>query len=195
MNAYRETEIKLPVENPRSVRPQLARLSLKRIKPREFESNLLFDFPDRRLYKSRCLLRLRFTNGNSLLTFKGPPRLSKYYKVRDENETRIETGEEIKAILEAMGLKVFFRYEKFRTTYAPPPRSKFGSSATLVFDETPIGNFLELEGPELWILTTARKLGYAPKDFITSSYATLYRQLTRMRGREPGDMVFRKRKS
>ena len=195
MKAYRETEIKLPVENPRSIRLKLAELGLQRVKPRQFERNLLFDFPNRRLYKSRCLLRLRFTNGDSLLTFKGPPRVSKWYKVRDENETGIEAGEQLQAILEAMGLKVFFRYEKYRTTYRPPSRSKFGGSATVVFDETPVGNFLELEGPELWILNLARKLGFQPKDFITLSYASIHRQLWKMRGKEPGDMVFRKRKS
>lgn len=195
MKPYRETEIKLPVENPRSIQLKLARLGLNRTKPRQFEKNLLFDFPDRRLYKSRCLLRLRFTNGNSLLTFKGPPRVSKWYKVRDENETGIEGGEQIEAILQAMGLKVFFRYEKYRTTYTPARRSKFGASASVVLDETPIGNFLELEGPELWILTTARKLGFAPKDFITASYTSLHRQLWKMRGKEPGNMVFGKRKS
>lgn len=195
MKPYRETEIKLPVENPRSIQRKLAAIGLERIKPRRFERNLLFDFPDRRLYRARCLLRLRFTAENSLLTFKGPPRLSKWYKVRDENETGIEGGEQLQAILEAMGLKVFFRYEKYRTTYAPPARSKFGGSATVVFDETPIGNFLELEGPELWILTAARKLGFEPKDFITSSYASLHRQLWKMRGKEPGDMIFGKRKS
>ncbi len=195
MKPYRETEIKLPVENPRSIQRKLVRLGLTRVKPRQFERNFLFDFPDRRLYKARCLLRLRSTNGDSLLTFKGPPRLSKWYKVRDEVETAIESGEQLKAVLAAMGLKVFFRYEKYRTTFAPPSRSRFAGSATAVFDETPIGNFLELEGPELWILTTARKLGFEPKDFITSSYASLHRQLWKMRGREPGDMIFRKRKS
>src|SRR5487761_481891 len=195
MKAYRETEIKLPVENPRSIQRKLAQAGFKRVKPRQFERNLLFDFPDRRLYKSRCLLRLRFTNGDSLLTFKGPPRLSKWYKVRDESETSIEAGEQLRAILESMGLKVFYRYEKYRTTFAPCSRSKFGGSATVVFDETPVGSFLELEGPELWILTTARKLGFDTKDFITSSYASLHRQLWKMRGREPGDMIFRKRKS
>jgi adenylate cyclase class 2 len=195
MKPYRETEIKLPVENPRSIQRKLASLGFKRTKPRQFERNLLYDYPGRRLLKSRCLLRLRFTNGDCLLTFKGAPRLSKWYKVRDENETAVESGEDLQAILEALGLKVFFRYEKYRTTYAPSRQSKFGASATVVFDETPIGNFLELEGPELWILTTARKLGFEPKEFITSSYASLHRQLSKMRGHPPGDMVFSKRKS
>ena len=43
-------------------------------------------------------------------------------------------------------------------------------------DETPIGVFVELEGPPDWIDRTARRLGFSPADYIKASYARLYQQ-------------------
>jgi len=58
-----------------------------------------------------------------------------------------------------------------------------------MLDETPLGVFLELEGPARWIDRTARALGFSESDYITDSYAELHR---RSRGGEAGDMVFAK---
>ena len=44
----------------------------------------------------------------------------------------------------------------------------------VVVDETPIGNFCEIEGPPRWIDTTAKELGVTPSDYITKNYATLF---------------------
>jgi adenylate cyclase, class 2 len=60
----------------------------------------------------------------------------------------------------------------------------------LVYDETPIGNFVELEGPPRWINEVAQQLGYARTDYITASYGTLYRRWCEGREEEPGDLIF-----
>jgi len=52
----------------------------------------------------------------------------------------------------------------------------------LVFDETPIGPYIELEGPWAWIDRKARRLGYQKADYIKASYAALYRKQCREEG-------------
>jgi len=44
----------------------------------------------------------------------------------------------------------------------------------VVLDETPIGNFGEIEGPPDWIDRTAEMLGINTGQYITSNYATLF---------------------
>ena len=41
-------------------------------------------------------------------------------------------------------------------------------------DETPIGNYAELEGPAAWIDHAAARLGVDPADYITLSYGRLF---------------------
>jgi adenylate cyclase class 2 len=43
-----------------------------------------------------------------------------------------------------------------------------------VLDETPIGNFAELEGPADWIDQTASTLAIHPSQYITLSYGRLF---------------------
>src|SRR5207237_163722 len=119
MNASKEIEIKLEVRDPRALKRRLAELGFRRVKARHFESNRLLDFPDLRLRKAQCVLRLRFADGQCLLTFKGAPARSRHYKVRTEVETEVEDGRGLKEILESAGLREVFRYDKYRTEYAP----------------------------------------------------------------------------
>ncbi len=64
------------------------------------------------------------------------------YKVREEREVRASDERAIAEILGALGLAPRFRYEKYRSTYRLP-----GIAHVVVeLDETPIGDFLELEG-------------------------------------------------
>ncbi len=91
----------------------------------------------------------------------------------------------IAAIFERLAYRPVFRYEKFRTEYG-----QRGSSGIATVDETPIGVYLELEGEPSWIDSTARKLGFAEKDYITASYARLYMEWCQARGIAPADMLF-----
>jgi len=190
-----ETEIKLSVSNAGAVKRRLADLGFRKIEPRHFERNFLFDFSDLRLRKSSCVVRLRQEGNRSLVTFKGPPLQSSTYKIRREIETGVEDGHRFREILEALGLRAVFSYEKYRTTYAAL-RNKTGAqtSGLVVFDETPVGNFLELEGPKRWIDKVAQGLGYRRKDYITASYVALYFAKCEAEGTKPQNMVFGARK-
>jgi len=192
MKHRHETEIKLAVASPRATRERLAELGFQPVRPRHFESNYLFDYPDQRLRKARCLLRLRFAGNQGLLTFKGAPLRSRDYKIRREIETQVEDGHQVREIFRALGLREVFCYEKFRTVYAPRGKRDVSEAPQLVFDETPIGDFLELEGPECWIDEVARQLGCTKAEYITESYAALYRKDCEARGKKVGNMVFPK---
>ena len=88
-------------------------------------------------------------------------------------------------ILERLGYRPSFAYEKFRTTFKSP-----GEDGIVTLDETPIGDFLELEGPGYWIDQTDVRLGFGPADYITSSYAALYEEHRRTHATVPRDMKF-----
>jgi adenylate cyclase class 2 len=193
MAPQKEIEIKLEVHDPTALKRRLRQLGFRVVKPRHFESNSLLDFPGSPLRKARCLLRLRALNGRAVLTFKGTPISSGRYKVRPEIETQVADGDGMAQIFERLGLRETFRYEKYRTVLVPslPEDAKF--AAELVYDETPIGNYIELEGPKRWIDRVAKQLGYSRADYINRSYATLYFLRCRERRIKPGNMVFANR--
>ena len=89
-------------------------------------------------------------------------------------------------ILRALGLHPTFRYEKFRTTYALPGVRDL----KIELDETPVGTYLELEGPVAGIDRAAHLLGYDRNDYMTDTYGSFYLADCRRRGRKPGDMLF-----
>lgn len=184
----REVEIKLVVHDPRALRRRLVALGFQRASKRQFERNLLYDFPDRELRKAGSLVRLRFAGGRSLLTFKGPRLQKGRFKERQEIECRVSDGQEMGLVLEALGLRVAFRYEKYRTVYRKRRDTVQGE---ITFDETPIGAYVEIEGPRRWIDRVAKALGYREEDYVSASYGRLYLGWCEAHGCEPSDMVFR----
>ena len=195
MKHRHETEVKLAVKNPKGLRQLLSEQGFRIIQPRHFESNILFDFPDTRLRKLRCLVRLRYMGDQALLTYKGTPLRSRDYKIRPEYESKVEDGHRVHEILLHLGLQEMFSYEKYRTIYAPRGKRDASDGPHLVFDETPVGTFIELEGPQRWIDEVARQLGYSRQDYIKESYAALYRKKCQREGKTPGNMLFRNRVS
>jgi adenylate cyclase class 2 len=149
-----------------------------------FESNTVFDTPELSLRKGGLLLRVRKAGRVSTLTYKGPSTVSKH-KSREELELVIPDARLMSAIVERLGFRSVFRYDKYRTEYKQPR-----VSGVAVVDETPVGVYLELEGTAAWIDRTARKLNFAESDYITASYAALYLDWCRRHGIVPGNMVF-----
>ncbi len=187
MKQSHETEIKLAIRDLGEIQHRLRELGFRTIHPRHLERNLMFDFADQRLRKARCLLRLRWEGRRCLLTIKGAPTRSRAYKVRPEMETPVANGRKLQAALERLGMRKTFCYEKYRTTLTLGGKKE---GPEVVLDETPIGNYLELEGPAAWIDGTAKRLGYSRREYITSSYAALYYAKCRAEGRRPENMVF-----
>ena len=179
-----ETEIKLEVDDPGRAKRQLAKLGFSIVTRRVLEINIVFDTPDSALLRARKLLRLRQAGSRRILTFKGPPVASRY-KSREEIESTFTDDKAMRLILAGLGYEPVFRYEKYRTEFSRP-----GRAGAVMLDETPIGDFLELEGSPRWIERTARALGRFPAEYITASYGTLYQEHCQAGGVTPGNMVF-----
>ena len=182
-----ETEIKLRVRGGfTKIRHSLRKLGYRIIKHRAFESNVLFDNAKRSLRKHGKLIRVRRVSNRILLTYKGPSEPSRYKK-RREIEFELPQSAPIAPILTQLGYHPVFRYDKFRTEYA-----KRSNQGKILVDETPIGDYLELEGSPRWIDRTARQLGFSKSDYITRSYGYLYLAYCRERRIRPKDMLFKK---
>jgi adenylate cyclase class 2 len=211
-----EIEIKLPIKDAKAFLRQLKRLGAKPVNPktpRVHEMNLLFDTPDGGLAKHGQLLRIRKespagekklrkekTGERTLLTFKSPPESlamggatpnrDRRHKVREEIETVLTDGDSVRRIFEGLGLRGWFRYEKFRTTYALPARQAWAKGLLIEMDVTPIGTFVELEGPGAAIDRAAKELGFSQRDYVVKNYLVLYLEECKRRGEQPTDMVF-----
>jgi adenylate cyclase class 2 len=206
-----EVEVKLRIEDPVALRRRMASLKM-RPNGRVYERNTLFDTPHGGLAKHGQLLRIRVEGpatrpeaaGSAILTFKGPSELAttaqgqplspargkKRYKIREELEVVVPDPDKLRAILERLGLRRWFRYEKYRTSYHLPASLHWARGLQVELDETPIGTFLELEGPPLAIDRAAKLLGYGLEDYITRSYLALYLDQCRKQGVPAGDMLF-----
>lgn len=183
----REIEIKLPIPDAECGRLLLDRAGYRVRRPRVFESNVVFDTPRQDLRARGELLRLRTVGRHYTLTFKGPPGPGPH-KDREELEVEVAEAAPFEQILSRLGMVPVFRYEKYRTEYQQP-----GSPGTATLDETPIGAFLELEGPPAWIDRSAAGLGFGPSQYVTASYGRLYLDYCKKNNVKSPDMLFRTR--
>lgn len=173
-----ETEVKLRMADAAEARAALDRLGARIVRERHFEDNVLYDDARRRLAAAGCVLRLRTAGEQAVVTYKGPRRVEAGVKSREEIEATVGDAAAFAAILQGLGFRPLFRYQKYREVRA-------FEDAEIVIDETPIGVFLEIEGPVGTIHAAARALGRGEGDFISDSYVALF---VAAGGR--GDMVF-----
>lgn len=169
MNAV-EIEVKFRVENSQELEEKLRTLGFRNLTPRSFERNTLYDTPDRKLRGRQSILRIRKYGDRWLLTHKCLPSdhdPNARHKHRIETETEIADGEALGAVFTRLGYEPVFVYEKWRTEYAD-------AIGHCVLDETPIGAFAELEGPEEWIDAISARLGLDPASLMTQSYGRLF---------------------
>jgi adenylate cyclase, class 2 len=152
------------------------------LRGRRLQEDSLLDTEDNRVYQRSSVLRVRSEGGKSLLTFKGPAQPG-VMKLREEHETVVADGDTLLTILHELGLRVWFRYEKYREEFA-------AEDVIIAIDETPVGTFVEIEGGEEHIHRTAAALGKTPEDYITDSYRTLFAEYCRTHGIEPTNMLF-----
>jgi adenylate cyclase class 2 len=179
-----EVEIKFQIKDIAALVSQLQKLGLKEITPPTHELNILFDLPGQPLRARGEILRLRKYGEIWVLTHKAKSKSDGGpHKSRIETETRVEDGEKMEAILRALQFEPSFRYEKFRAEWK-------GEYGHVVIDETPIGNFGEIEGPPGWIDSVARQLGISPQDYITETYAGLFFSWKKRGGNAAKEMTF-----
>jgi adenylate cyclase, class 2 len=180
-----ETEVKIRLPGASDIGERLRVVGFAISAPRVFESNTLYDTEQGELASKGMLLRLRHAGEHAVITWKGRGAAGPY-KSRPELETAIGSTEVLHQILTQLGYRRSFRYEKYRTEFTRGAEA----AGVVTLDETPIGDFLELEGPGEWIDETAAKLGFSRDDYILDSYGRLYVADCERRGVEPGHMVF-----
>lgn len=177
-----EREVKLAFPDAQTARAAVVAAGASPLRCRRLQEDALFDTADESLRHRGCALRVRSESGRSLVTFKGPVQPGPM-KTREEHETVVGDGEVITHVFDALGLRPWFRYEKYREEFA-------AENATIAIDETPVGTFVEIEGGEDAIFAMTAALGRTPEDFILESYYSLFRKRRVELGLPGGDMVF-----
>jgi adenylate cyclase class 2 len=186
---YVETEVKLAHHgSPQTARRTIEEQGYTESEPRVLESDQLFDRPDGELRVSDRLIRLRRSGTRATVTYKGPSRRERY-KSREEIEFDVSDPDAFALVLDRLGYVAGFRYEKYRTKFASLSEPGL-IHGFITIDETPIGVFLELEGPPEWIDRTAVRLGFSVADYSTASYASLYRDYRLSHPRAGENMTF-----
>jgi adenylate cyclase, class 2 len=183
MAAPQEIEIKFLVSGFQSLEMRLTGAGFRCVTPSTHEMNTLYDLPGQKLRRKGELLRLRKYGEIWRLTHKARAQTGKY-KSRVELETGVSDGPRMAQILQTLGYRPVFTYEKFRSEWT-------NGKGHVVLDHTPIGDIAEIEGPARWIDQTAKALGVAPASYITKSYAELFFDWKRKYKRKAMNMTFR----
>ena len=204
----RETEIKLAVRDIKAFERKVKKLGGKSVGARNsrvHEFNVIFDTPDGGLAKHGQLLRIRTETEQGsgmkaapsrvILTFKQPAvrgtdEQGEWFKIREETEVEVIQAGPLQKIFEGLGLRGWFSYEKYRTTWRLGPSQRWARDLLIELDETPAGTFVELEGPPAAIDQAASALGYSRKDYLLKNYLALYAEDCKRRGVPPGNMLF-----
>jgi len=165
-----ETEIKFRAEDLPGLAHRLQAAGFRLQTPRSFESNVLYDTPDRQMRARTEILRIRSYAGRWTVTHKRLPVSGPgedRHKHRIETETEVSDGAAMAEVFLSLGLVAAFRYEKWRTEWSD-------GEGHCVVDETPIGDYAELEGSSEWIDRIAARLGVEPAQYLTLSYGRLF---------------------
>lgn len=175
-----EIEVKIKVQALDPWRKKIELLPAVLEAERVFERNIIFDTIRKDLRKRGVLLRLRQQGGHAVLTMKTPVQGSSIYKIREETEVQVLDFADMEKIIRAIGFQAIFVYEKYREVFN-------ASGTRIMLDETPIGNFFEIEGSPDQIDAVAASLGFSAADYVSDSYYRLF-----LRSGGSGDMVFSK---
>jgi len=180
-----ETEIKIPVADLAAVRRRLEQREATLVHGPLRERNALFDTDDGRLRAAGQTLRVRTVGGRHLLTLKGPVTYRGAVKTRDELEVEFADRRIVEEILQHLGFSVVVEYEKDREEWHLDP-------AIISLDHTPMGDFVEIEGPPDSLFSAAAAMGLDPGAAVRDSYLGLWATYRRRHPalRLPSDMVF-----
>jgi adenylate cyclase class 2 len=182
MSAILEREIKLRFDSVEAAREAVIGAGATPVRGRRLQEDCLLDTADEQMHRRRCVLRVRLESGKSLLTFKGPVQPSDM-KLREELETVVGDGPALLSVLEQLGFRVWFRYQKYREEFAL-------DDVIIAVDETPVGAFVEIEGGDRGIAEMATALGRGPADYVLDSYRAVFCAHFRGLGRPITDILF-----
>jgi adenylate cyclase class 2 len=182
-DSNKEIEVKFYLTDPDRFTNRLLAVGAELMTPRCHEHDLRFDNDTNSLQAAGRVLRLR-QDWQTTLTYKGPGELLAGVSARHEIEVGISDFGNAQKLLQALGYKPVFAYEKYRTTYVL-------KQCEIVLDEMPFGWFCEIEGdsPEM-IRSMADELGLRWDSRIVDSYAMLFRHCQQNRRLTITDLTF-----
>ena len=134
-----EREIKFYIQDLPDVAERLKLCGAELIRPRILETNLRLDTEERTLMQSGRMLRIR-QDDQVRITFKANARIEGGVIARTEIEFGADDLEKARRLFEGLGYQVVATYEKFRREY------QLGD-VTVMLDELPFGDFMEIEAP------------------------------------------------
>lgn len=179
----KELEVKFHVSDLAGIEKQLVKLGATLVQPRTHEYNLRFDTPGGDLAQAESMLRLRRDAG-SHITFKGPSSTLGGVLARQEIEFEVSNFLAAQKMIEALGFRSRFVYEKYRTTYAMN-----GLKVTL--DEMPYGPFVEIEGKDAAaIRQAADELDLDWQQRLPETYISIFRRLKELFSLHFTDLTF-----
>jgi len=182
-----EREVKLLFPTAAAAREAVLTAGAVAAHARRLQDDTLYDLPDETLRKKGCVVRVRVERwidapDTATLTVKGPVHAGPM-KLRDEHETRVEKADALLKAFDALGMRTWFRYQKYREEFS-------ARGLVIAIDETPVGTYVELEGDEEAILAMTAALGRSPEDFIIDSYYRLFIKRREEFGLSGPHMVF-----
>jgi adenylate cyclase class 2 len=168
-----EREVKLLFPTTESARAAVLATGALAAHPRRLQDDSLYDTADEVLRKKGHVVRIRterWSDGTTttLLTVKGPVQPGQM-KMREEHETRVEKADALTHAFDVLGLRPWFRYQKYREEFSV-------QGVVIAIDDTPVGTYVEIEGDEEAIHVVTSALGRTPADFIVDSYYRLFMQ-------------------
>src|SRR5436309_15015292 len=111
-----EIEVKFPLRDRLELTRKLHDLGGQRLYAETFEDNIVLDRRGE-LRTRGALLRVRKFGRFALATYKGPMSIEGGIKSREEVQTGVESFELAIKLLDALGFKPVFRYQKFREVW------------------------------------------------------------------------------
>ncbi len=170
-----EREIKFRVTDFESIKKRLEGIGGSFV-DKYFEENIVFDDYDNSLRVKRILLRLRKKGDKNILCLKCPGKYisSEDIKVLEEYETEIGHRENFIIILDKLGFKISFKYEKIREVWK-------SGEIFICLDILPFGDYVEIEGKGD-LMDFALKLGLDIRLATTKTYHELNSEIRQKKG-------------
>jgi adenylate cyclase class 2 len=133
-----EIEGKFRVSSHRQIRKNLRELRIPQAGV-EVQRDIYFFSPIRDFVRTDEALRIRYTNGEAILTYKGPKLAVQGLKAREEVNVKVTTGEDLERIFQRLGFVLTYTVEKTRERYE-------WEGVEIGLDEVKgLGTFVEIE--------------------------------------------------
>ncbi len=187
-------EVKLPCDDVAVF--EQAGFELERVAPRRLHDVWIFELPDGKLRKGQYL-SVRFhgdsdgvgrkhsgeltyssssgldersgkTKGGKAAPGRAAPERAAPERAAERFETTVERPSKVLKIFKRLGLRPGFRYSSYYTSYRVTADE--GLELSAVFEETPIGSFLTLEGERETLDAVVEQLGYTPEMQLSESF-------------------------